>query len=169
MPILNQFSNAPSSHARSPLCIEILAYTTGRTALLLTRLLKGRFLNLISVCVLNPSHIADSSQLLDQAQCVFRFVRMYLRAAARNFAFTIIPTGRTLRCVLLTHLANGLFNVASRARHDWRQLRFPPKPTRSRRQTWQRTRIDHVSPRTSRRRRRHMSGRARQRGQKVLP
>jgi hypothetical protein len=90
MPILNQFSNAPSSLAQSPLCIEILAYTTGRTALLLTRLLKGRFLNLISVCVLNPSHIADNSQLLPSA-------------------FTIIPTGRTLRCLLLTHLANGLF------------------------------------------------------------
>jgi hypothetical protein len=52
---------------------------------LLNRPLQRRFLDLITVCVLNPSLVADSSQVLDQAQCVFRVVRMYLRAAARTF------------------------------------------------------------------------------------
>jgi hypothetical protein len=43
------------------------------------------FVDLISVRVLNPSVVADSSQVLGQTQCVFRVVRMYLRAAARTF------------------------------------------------------------------------------------
>jgi hypothetical protein len=51
----------------------------------LDRLLQDCFLNLIAFCVLNPRLIADASQVLDQAQCVLRFVRIYLRAAARTF------------------------------------------------------------------------------------
>jgi hypothetical protein len=35
--------------------------------------------------VLNPSLVADSSQVLDQTQCVFRVDRTYLRAAAWTF------------------------------------------------------------------------------------
>src|SRR5215469_3649626 len=41
--------------------------------------------DLIAVRVLNPSVVTNSSQVLGQTQCVFRVVRMYLRAAAWTF------------------------------------------------------------------------------------
>ena len=46
---------------------------------------QGCFLDLIAVCVLNPSGVADSSQIMDQAQCVSWVVGMYLRAATPTF------------------------------------------------------------------------------------
>jgi len=49
------------------------------------RHLYGLFFDRIAVCVLNPGALTDGSQVLDQTQCVFRVVRMYLRAAARTF------------------------------------------------------------------------------------
>ena len=49
------------------------------------RHLYGLFVDRVAVRVLNPSVVADSSQVLGQTQCVFRVVRMYLRASARTF------------------------------------------------------------------------------------
>jgi len=74
---------------------------------LLDRLLQDRFLNLVAVCVLDPRLIADASQVLDQSQCVFRPVRIYLRAAARAFCLNNH-----------THSSNYPFAIAGRRSHD---------------------------------------------------
>ena len=47
--------------------------------------LYGLFVDRITVRVLNPGVIADSSQVLDKIQCLVRVVRVYFCAAARTF------------------------------------------------------------------------------------